>query len=256
MHHWIISVILEVMFACGSEKVDHVSLSCSSYSESLFSSRLAMVHLPPQSPSQSTISTPLFLPSHLPPPSSSFLSSLLPLFLHFPSSSLPTLTRHTETETLKERGKADRRVMTTLADIVHDRQVACETDYAAGEKNKLKEEGCQFKEGSSGRVGVDGERGPRRGSSPRATNKKTERSQRHRRLTSTLGRIEIGKISKLRIIFTWRKEIRCLPGWCGDLRVTRFVRNVEERDDTSEDKSLDVVYGALVWEGWTVCLLD
>ena len=70
------------------------------------------------------------------PSSSTIIFSVVspPLLLHFLLLLPPTLNRHTETETLKERGKADRRVMTTLADIVHDRQVACETDYAAGQK--------------------------------------------------------------------------------------------------------------------------
>ena len=95
-------------------------------------------------------------------------------------------------------------------------------------------------------MGVDGERD--QGSSVRGVDahpeklmEKAERSHGHRRLYVDFWKNRNGQnLKKLRMSFGCRKEIGCVPGCCGD---------ADARDGTSEDESLDVLYGTLVWEG-------
>ena len=170
MHHWIISVILEsyvcVWKVCRKwaeitspclphHTLNHFSPRDSRWSISLHNLQVNQHHrLVSFSHHTCLLHQHLFF--RLPSPSSSTSSS----------SSLPLSPA---THRQKLRRKEAKQTDVWWPPWKSPRSPSClRNRLRCGWKNKLKEEGCQFKEGSSGRVVVDGERDQRRGSSPRA----------------------------------------------------------------------------------------
>ena len=148
MYRRIISVILEVMFPAFSITL-WITFPLATRDGPSPSTIFKSINIP----------TPLPLPSQLSPPSSPFLSC------HLTSSSTSSFSSSPHSNTSHtDRNFEGKSQIRQTCDDPHDgkspRSPSClRNRLRCGEKNKLKEERCQFKEGSSGRVVVDGEEG-------------------------------------------------------------------------------------------------